>query len=137
MAQKSTQSPVSNVTQTVLCNLEDQHDWVSLEVHHTSGQRPLIKGRPPRCLYIHPDDQIAALNHEHATGERLYQAPEPEWVLPVHITEHWTLGRIAQVFDSVSHTGPRAKRIVLGTVQTDSTVVYYFFHEGLVKPRQN
>lgn len=29
------------------------------------------------------------------------------------------------------------KRVLLGTVGDDSTVVYYLVHEGLVKPRQN
>ncbi|KAK1751920.1 hypothetical protein QBC47DRAFT_391432 [Echria macrotheca] len=34
--------------------------------------------------------------------------------------------------------GPkRGKRILLATVQDDSTVTYYFMHDGLVKPRQN
>lgn len=29
------------------------------------------------------------------------------------------------------------KRVLLGTVGDDSTVVYYLVHEGVVKPRQN
>ncbi len=31
----------------------------------------------------------------------------------------------------------RAKRLLLAVVQDDSTVVYYFMHDGIVKPRQN
>lgn len=137
MVQLSEEDPVSQITQTVVQNLEDQHDWTSVETHHGAGQRPLIKGLPPRRLYIHPDDQIAALEHEHSTGVLLHQEPEFEWVLAVHPAEKWTLSRIASVFDSVEHAGERAKRIVLGTVHNDSTVVYYLLHEGLVKPRQN
>jgi tRNA-splicing endonuclease subunit Sen15, fungi type len=31
----------------------------------------------------------------------------------------------------------RAKRLLLAVVQDDSSVVYYFMHDGIVKPRQN
>ena len=34
-------------------------------------------------------------------------------------------------------TRRRGKRVLLGTVGDDSTVVYYIVHEGVVKPRQN
>lgn len=131
--------PIATLTQTVLRNLEDQHDWTFLEIREpkTVGHRPLIRGLPHRRLYVHPDDQIAALNHEHQTGERLYQDPVPEWVLAVHPAEQWTLANFATVFDSIDQDGPRAKRIILATVHNDSTVVYYFMHEGMVKPRQN
>lgn len=128
---------VQDVTLSVLKNLEDQHDWTSLAMQDTKGQRPLIRGRPPRRLYIHPDDQIAALNHEHKTGEQLLGDPVNEWVLAVHQAEKWTLADLAAVFDSIDKDSPRAKRITLATVHNDSTVVYYLIHEGMVKPRQN
>ncbi|KAH6890300.1 tRNA-splicing endonuclease subunit Sen15 [Thelonectria olida] len=130
-------SPVAGLTSTVLGNLENQHDWTSLQIHDEPGQRPLIRGLPSRRLYIHPDDQIAALTHEEATGQSVTQNAEYEWVLPVHLEEKWTLGDFAAVFDSIQHAGPRAKRVLLATVHNDSTVVYYFMHEGIVKPRQN
>jgi len=31
----------------------------------------------------------------------------------------------------------RQKRLLLATLQDDSTVVYYIIHDGIVKPRQN
>jgi len=34
-------------------------------------------------------------------------------------------------------TTKRHKRILLAIVDDDSTVAYYFLHDGLVKPRQN
>ncbi|RSL59106.1 hypothetical protein CEP54_007399 [Fusarium duplospermum] len=129
--------PVANVTSTVLYNLQYQHDWASLKVHDTTGRRPLIRGMPPRRLYIHPDDQIAALDREKATGEAVDQSPELEWVLAVHPEETWTIKAFAEIFDSIENNGPREKRIVLATVHNDSTVVYYIMHEGMVKPRQN
>lgn len=130
-------NPVSDVTTNVLTNLRYQHDWTSLEVYDTPGHRPLIKGLPPRRLYIHPDDQVAALAHEEAACENFTQTPEYEWVLAVHPEEKWTLRSFATVFDSIKHTGPREKRIILATAHNDSTVVYYLMHEGMVKPRQN
>lgn len=133
----STQDHVANVTLTVVRNLEDQHDWTELEIRDTLGSRPLVRGLPPRRLYTHPDDQIAALEHEHKTGERLFQDPEHEWVVPVRLSEKWTMRSFAEVFDSITTEGPRGKRIVLATVHNDSTVVYYLMHEGMVKPRQN
>ncbi|KAF4341481.1 tRNA-splicing endonuclease subunit sen-15 [Fusarium beomiforme] len=129
--------PVSNVTASVLYNLEYQHDWASLKVHETPIQRPLIKGLPPKRLYTHPDDQIAALERERATGETLERTPELEWVLAVHPEEKWSVKRFSEIFDSIKHDGPREKRLVLATVHNDSTVVYYLMHEGMVKPRQN
>ncbi|KAF4457264.1 tRNA-splicing endonuclease subunit sen-15 [Fusarium albosuccineum] len=129
--------PVNDVTSTVLYNLEYQHDWVSLQVHDAAARRPLIRGMPPRRVYIHPDDQIAALEREKATGEPMDQSPELEWVLAVHTEEKWSIGGFAGIFDSIDNSGPREKRLLLATVHNDSTVVYYLMHEGMVKPRQN
>ena len=92
---------------------------------------------PPRLLYLHPDDQIAALTNEQSTGERVPRAPVQEVVLPVHLSEKWSLANFATVFDSLEKTSTREKRIVLATLHNDSTVVYYIMQEGMVKPRQN
>ncbi|KJZ75996.1 hypothetical protein HIM_04452 [Hirsutella minnesotensis 3608] len=128
-----------NVTRTVLGNLELQHDWTDLEVHDGPAQpRPMIRGMPPKRLYLHPDDQIVALAHERSTGEKLYQGPEAEWVLPVHLTDRLSLASFAEIFDAIELSpGARAKRIVLAALHNDSTVVYYLMHEGMIKPRQN
>ncbi|KAK5988752.1 putative tRNA-splicing endonuclease subunit tsp-1 [Cladobotryum mycophilum] len=132
-----THRAVDNVTSSVFQNLEDQHDWTSLENCTLPGLvRPLIQGLPPRLLYLHPDDQIAALALEKTTGTKMKQYSELEWVLPVHISEKWSLARFAAVFDIIPHR-QRAKRIVLATLHNDSTVVYYLLHEGMIKPRQN
>lgn len=130
---------VENVSRTVLSNLELQHDWTALELHDGPDQpRPLIRGLPPKRLYLHPDDQVAALAHERSTGEKLYQPPEPEWVLPVHLAERWSLAKFAAVFDSITgEAGVQTKRILVAALHNDSTVVYYLMHQGMVKPRQN
>lgn len=78
--------------------------------------------------------------------------PEREWVLPTRLSEKWSLRRLAEVFDCVGVVPPgvedeegegsqnmwrKRKRVVLATVDGDSTVVYYIVHDGVVKPRQN
>ena len=130
------QDHFASLASIVSRNLEDQHDWTNIEVQQLLNIRPLIRGLPSRRLYVHSDDQVAALRRERETGERSHQTPEPEWVLPTHLAERWTINNFAAVFDSIP-TMARGKRLVLATVHADSTVVYYLMHEGMVKPRQN
>ncbi|EGX91648.1 hypothetical protein CCM_05806 [Cordyceps militaris CM01] len=127
-----------NAALAVMKNLQDQHDWTDLEFIYLKGPtRALVKGLPSKRLYLHPDDQIAALAQEQATGERVPQEAVHEFVLPVHLSEKWSLADFAAVFDSFTNTDTREKRIVLATLHNDSTVVYYIMQEGMVKPRQN
>lgn len=126
--------------------------------------RPLVSGLPPQRLYVHPDEQVELLKNadrqrkaaQSAAGEKsgleVKAQPEHEWVLPTRLNEQWTLRRLAEVFDDISILPPQTsatayeapanpwrttKRVVLATVDTDSTVVYYIVHDGVVKPRQN
>lgn len=110
---------------------------------------------------MHPDEQIELLKDADrarkarkegdAGALEVKAAPEREWILPARLSEKWTLRRLAEVFDGVSHVPPvgeegeveepgrwrRTKRVVLASVDTDSTVVYYIVQDGVVKPRQN
>ncbi|KAI8943559.1 hypothetical protein NX059_001556 [Plenodomus lindquistii] len=125
--------------------------------------RPLVSGLPPQRLYVHPDEQVELLKKAdrerkaRAAGEAggldVKAAPEREWILPTRLNEKWTLQRLAAVFDGITMVPPApessatdnetsnpfrtTKRVLLGTVDTDSTVVYYIIHDGVVKPRQN
>ncbi|KAI9852669.1 MAG: hypothetical protein M1838_006126 [Thelocarpon superellum] len=134
-------------------NLQYQHDWTALDIHTHSAlapshalSRPLISGLPPQRIYIHPDEQIELLKK----GDKEAQtAPEREWVLPTHVRETWTPHRLMDIFDAMTPEPPgdnsrskstwprRRKRLLLATLNDDSTVVYYILHEGIVKPRQN
>lgn len=118
--------------------------------------RPLVSGVPPRRVYIHPDEQIemikAGVKDEDALSQR-------EWVLPSHLSEKWSLRRFAEIFDAIENVPLESsdhernahayhetttkinwrhtKRVILATVDDDSTIVYYIVHDGIVKPRQN
>ncbi|KAL7820491.1 tRNA-splicing endonuclease subunit Sen15 [Trichoderma aethiopicum] len=128
----------ADVASAVFENLQEQHQWASLQIHRLPGlSRPMIRGLPPRLLYLHPDDQIAALAYEKSTGTRAQHDAEFEWVLAVHLAEKWTLSGLAAVMDALPEARKRAKRIVLAALHNDSTVVYYIVQEGMIKPRQN
>ena len=127
--------------------------------------RPLLSGLPPYRLYTHPDEQIELLKDAdrarkartegEAGGLEVKAEPEREWILPTRLSEKWTLRRLAAIFDATTMVPPepgtedgkeqdrpanpwrKTKRIVLATVDTDSTVVYYIVQDGVVKPRQN
>lgn len=153
-----------HLAQTILYNLQFQHDWTSLKIHTHSSRtlelfpRPMVSGMPPKRVYVHPDEQVEVLKAEHETGEKIAQLPEREWILPTHLGETFSLAKFAEVFDAIGIMPPtedeedqledtrvgsqwrgknRQKRLLLATLHDDSTVVYYIMHDGIVKPRQN
>lgn len=153
---------LSHLALQVAHNLQHQHLWTNLHVHTHSPlsndplPRPMVSGLPPQRLYIHPDEQIALLQAQKAAGKTGLGdvRAEREWVLPSHLREKWSLRRFAEVFEGVGVVPPAMdgdedeeeegenkwrdkKRVVLATVDDDSTVVYYIVHDGIVKPRQN
>ncbi|KAI9862683.1 MAG: hypothetical protein M1813_004179 [Trichoglossum hirsutum] len=128
-------------------NLQHQHDWSSLVTHthspnppHQLLPRPLLSGLPPHRIYTHPDTQVQQLMlsaNKTRHDDDNDAARELEWVLPTHVDEKWSLRRFQEVFDAVPAGDEGRKRVLLATVSGDSTIVYYIFHEGIVKPRQN
>jgi tRNA-splicing endonuclease subunit Sen15 len=159
-----------SLARQIMHNLEYQHYWTALCLHTHSPitndplPRPLVSGRPPQRLYVHPDEQVELLKKADrerkaraagdTAGLQVKAEPEREWVLPTRLKEQWTLRRLAAVFDAIPILPPAqetattdtdsppnpwrtTKRVVLATVDTDSTVVYYIVHDGVVKPRQN
>ncbi|RDA87519.1 hypothetical protein CP532_1628 [Ophiocordyceps camponoti-leonardi (nom. inval.)] len=133
------QRTFDSLARTVLFDLKHQHDWTGLEiVNGPALARPLIRGLPPQRLYLHPDDQVAALALERRAGESLRHEPQYEWVLPIHLAEKWSLAGFSDVFDKIDKdVADQSKRVLLAILHNDSTVVYYFMHQGIVKPRQN
>ncbi|ROT40153.1 hypothetical protein SODALDRAFT_271225 [Sodiomyces alkalinus F11] len=148
----------------VVTNLVHQHGWTEIKSHPVGGEdctaprRLIITGLPQRRLYIHPDEQVEALEDGYASEHQHIQEPEFEWVLPLHITESVTLGTFSTLFDSISvlprpveshahqashgdtrdwRCSARHKRCLIALLHDDSTVSYYLMHDGIVKPRQN
>jgi tRNA-splicing endonuclease subunit Sen15 len=96
---------------------------------------------------------VATSSSDGASDDEIVLQPELEWVFPAHLREEWTLKRFGSLFDSIgpvpsvegaSKSTPEpvskwrtVKRALLATLQDDSTIVYYFVHDGIVKPRQN
>ncbi|KAI9653728.1 MAG: hypothetical protein M1821_006922 [Bathelium mastoideum] len=129
--------------------------------------RPILSGLPPQRIYVHPDEQIELLKKESkreadGSAPKKVSSSEREWVLPTHLREKWSLKKFAEIFDRIglvpddpddqpqcqsSDPKPTAptfvnkwrttKRVLLATVDDDSTIVYYIVHDGIVKPRQN
>jgi tRNA-splicing endonuclease subunit Sen15 len=127
--------------------------------------RPLLSGLPPQRLYVHPEEQIELLKEaekrrraaaKESDGDvaalEFKPDPEREWILPTRLSEKWTLQRLSEIFDGIDlvpappegrkdtanvNKWRTTKRLVLATVDADSTVVYYIVHDGVVKPRQN
>ncbi|CAK7565254.1 MAG: hypothetical protein SEPTF4163_003166 [Sporothrix epigloea] len=159
-------SPERDLVGVVYNNLVNQQDWTQMRIHDVGDNkcpRILLSGLPPRRLYIHPDEQIELLRAERAlgNGQRIAQPPEREWIMPMHLVETPTVSLLAAVFDSISAvplkdvaeegddddgtaeeckawcSSRRCKRLLLAVVQDDSSVTYYFMHDGIVKPRQN
>lgn len=131
----------------ILHNLQYQHRWTDLKIHSKAPEsghaftRPLISGLPPKRLYMHPDEQAELLKQQtprtaseddDADDVSPLEKPVMEWVLPTHLREKWSLRKFAEVFDALdwpkgSELKPWEvhKRVVLATLQDDSTIVYY------------
>lgn len=70
-------------------------------------------------------------------------------MLPVSLREKWSLRKWAEVFDALPEMDgdeggdedggkeKEGKRLMMGVVSDDSTVVYYVVGEGIIKPKQN
>jgi len=141
------------LTAQVLHNLQFQHRWTNVKLHQTSISgnpfpRPLLSGLPPKRIYLNPDEQADILRREIQNESQVLSpelSPEVEWVLPMHITEEWSLKSLAKLFELIEHVPGQTsttkwrptKRILMAILHNDSTIVYYFSHDGIVKPRQN
>lgn len=99
-----------SLVEKVKTNLSFYNLWTEISEVPTDSET-LVRGRP----------------HEKISEDDF------EIVLPIHLNEKLTMERIDNVFKSVS---PRPKKILLGVVNTDSTIVYYFIHDGISKPKK-
>lgn len=112
----------------VKSNLIHHNLWSSVESHeilnYDDNKMIILRGKPPAKLEAGDADNST------------------EWVIPKLMVSKQDLN-IAEIdnwFAQISHIlDPRVRppRITIGLVNDDATVVYYFIHDGIVKPRQN
>lgn len=108
-----------SLSQTVQTNLIHYNSWTGVDVVTTSNQSFLC-GYPPAKL-----DERDPPNRK-------------EWVVPRSMANHLVTTKEIQLwFDSIAKSDWRPSRVTLALVNGDGTVVYYFVHDGVVKPRQN
>lgn len=108
-----------DVASQVASNLVHYNLWHDVNIHTHNGIQ-VLSGIPPNRLDEHDSES------------------QKEWVVPqsMNLTEV-SMDMIGRWFDLVATFAGRPKRLTLAAVNDDSTVVYYFVHDGVVKPRQN
>lgn len=118
---------LETLAEQVKNNLVHYNLWSGVDVHEIDnydGSKVLImSGKPPADF----DSENTGCN---------------EWVIPkvmenrqdmcIEEIDNWFV-QILKITDDKE----RPKRVTIGLVNDDATVVYYFIHDGIVKPRQN
>lgn len=105
--------------QTVQTNLVHYNKWTDVDAV-VCGEYTFLKGNPPEKL-----------DERDTPGQ-------PEWVVPLAMTDqNVSTSEIDKWFCNIALVAARPARVTLALVNTDGTVVYYFVHDGIVKPRQN
>ncbi|KAJ5106548.1 hypothetical protein N7456_003223 [Penicillium angulare] len=101
-------NPVEATTIQILHNLQQQHLWTNMQLHHisapeTSPETPavpvLISGVPPHRVYTHPDEQLYMLEKGIREDDL---RPERLFVIPTAQNQSWSLRRMASAFDAMS-----------------------------------
>ncbi|CAH2351458.1 tRNA-splicing endonuclease subunit Sen15p [[Candida] railenensis] len=98
-------------------NLIHYNLWKSVQEHDSK----VLSGFPPSKLIIDDEDN------------------QEEWVVPKLMTDKdFSIEEIESWFVQIEKISTkRPARITIGLVNDDATIVYYFIHDGIVKPRQN
>lgn len=108
-------------------NLVHHNLWSDVRKHEITSyndiKMTILRGKPPAKLEAGDVDGST------------------EWVVPKLMTsKNMCIAEIDNWFVQISQlSDPRIRplRITIGIVNDDATVVYYFIHDGIVKPRQN
>ncbi|CDK24402.1 unnamed protein product [Kuraishia capsulata CBS 1993] len=120
-------------------NLVHFHLWTSIQTFPKSSAKGtphgVVRGVPPKKL-----SETTSISSTGETESSTTDKPDgdtsEEWVLPLSISDKLTVENIEQIFESIRSVGSyRPKRIIAGLLDDDGSVVYYFIHDGLVKPR--
>jgi tRNA-splicing endonuclease subunit Sen15 len=104
-------------------NLVHYNLWTNVQIHNVSTNDVVVLSGTP-ATKLRPDD---------ADGLT-------EWVVARSLVPDYsvTTAQINQWFSAIEElNGTRPSRVTIAIVNDDGTVVYYFIHDGVVKPRQN
>lgn len=106
-----------SLAQQVSTNLTHYNLWKSVEIHESQ----LCSGFPASKLDLEDPDDLK------------------EWVIPKLMNDKDISSiEIESWFSKItSISSKRPKRITIALINDDATIVYYFVHDGIVKPRQN
>lgn len=111
-----------DLAELVRTNLVHHNLWLGVEEWAVGVERTkVLRGCPPR-------------------GDSSQAHLEPvEFVLPLSDAQSLTVGEIDSVFAGVAaaNNGTRPAKVIGGIATLDSSVMYYFIWDGLVKPRKN
>ncbi|KAL3232772.1 tRNA-splicing endonuclease subunit SEN15 [Nakaseomyces bracarensis] len=126
---------MNSLTDRVRQNLVHFHQWTSVELVPRSlpwkNDRliQVLTGRPPNKLSN--DDQEEEINGQNR--------PLMEHILPVEMSQYkegyLTLECMDKIFNELCPND--LNRILLAIVNDDGTVLYYFAHKGIYKPKRN
>lgn len=103
----------------VKTNLVHYNLWNNVSIHEVEGAY-ILSGTPPNRLVEHDvENQV-------------------EWVVPQSVERpEVSVDDMSRWFDLVSRLSARPRRVTIAIANDDGTFVYYFVHDGAVKPRQN
>ena len=145
---------MTQLTEQVKQNLQYYTLWSDVAVHQFPTPRVAQKPKPVpsngpelssneyttylrqnlteelEILSGYPPQKLSSSDSEHML----------EWVVPVLINsqDNLSVKTINYWFSQIElKFGTRPRRLTIALVNLDSTIVYYFVHDGIVKPEQN
>ncbi|CAG59171.1 uncharacterized protein GVI51_F06017 [Nakaseomyces glabratus] len=126
---------MSNLTERVRDNLLHFHLWT--EVEEVPKQLNWKDDRIINILVGRPPHKLSNDDDEEQEGD--CKRAKKEYILPVEMSMYkegyLTLELLDKIFDDLCAAS--TQRLLLGIVNDDGTVLYYFAHKGIYKPKKN
>ncbi|CAH6722893.1 tRNA-splicing endonuclease subunit Sen15p [[Candida] jaroonii] len=104
----------------VKTNLQYQNLWTNVTIHQVSDLE-IVSGIPP--------NKLSSVDEEN----------QVEWIIPKMFSQDkLSVSEIQNWFSKILElSGDIPRRITIAIINDDSTIVYYFIHNGITKPNQN
>lgn len=126
---------MNSLTERVRQNLVHFHQWNTVEL--TPNSLPWKNDRLIQVLTGRPPNKLSNDDQEQEVDGR--KIPQIEYILPVEMSQYkegyLTIECMDQVFEKLCPSD--LNRILLAIVNDDGTVLYYFAHKGIYKPKRN